>query len=219
MRLQLTILDVFSFSILIAAAIGWVRYRSIHPTYYPFIYLCWLGAANEVISYFLIYAGHSNALNGNVFILGEVFLISWQLGVWNTAHIFKRFYTAFLLLCVLFWALEMFLMPAWFQSITYFRIFYSFVIVILSIECLNKQLSVERGRLLKNSIVLICLAFILYFTYTVIVGVFWIYGFGGSIAFRRNMVWILIYINVLCNLIYALAILWMPAKLRYTLPF
>jgi len=219
MHLQFSLLDLFSFSILIAAAMGWVRYRRIHPTYHPFLYLCWLGLLNELISYFLIYNGYSNAVNSNLFVLGEVFLITWQLRNWNRTHYFKGFYTVFVLLCIAFWALEMFLVPAWYQTITCFRIFYSFVIVIMSIECLNKQLSTERGRLLRNPVVLICLAFILYFTYTVIVGVFWIYGFGGSVDFRRNMVWILIYINVLCNLIYALAILWMPAKLRFTLPF
>lgn len=219
MHLQFSLLDFFSFSILIAAAMGWVRYRRIHPTYHPFLYLCWLSLLNELISYFLIYNGFSNAVNGNLFVLGEVFLITWQLRNWNRVHYFKGFYTVFVLLCIAFWALEMFLVPAWYQTITCFRIFYSFVIVIMSIECLNRQLSTERGRLLKNPVVLICLAFILYFTYTVIVGVFWIYGFGGSVDFRRNMVWILIYINVLCNLIYALAILWMPAKLRFTLPF
>lgn len=219
MHLQFSLLDLFSFSILIAAAIGWVRYRKIHPTYHPFLYLCWMGLLNECISYFLIYNGYSNAVNGNLFVLGEVFLITWQLRNWSGIHYFKGFYTVFILLCLAFWALEMFLVPAWNQTITGFRIFYSFVIVIMSIECLNKQLSTERGRLLKNPVILICLAFILYFTYTVIVGVFWIYGFGGSAAFRRSMVWILIYINVLCNLIYALAILWMPAKLRFTLPF
>jgi hypothetical protein len=58
-----------------------------------------------------------------------------------------------------------------------------------------------------------------YYTFTVIIGVFWIYGFGGSSSFRRHMVWILIYINLVVNLVFALAVLWMPKKLRFSLPY
>lgn len=76
----------------------------------------------------------------------------------------------------------------------------------------------EKKNILKNSIFLICAGFILYYTYKVFVGLFWLYGLNKSMEFTLNIVIIMIYINFITNLIYALAFLWMPTKHRFSLP-
>ncbi len=47
---------------------------------------------------------------------------------------------------------------------------------------------------------------------------FWLYGLRFSKEFLMNVTTILIYINLFTNLVFALAVLWMPAKHRFSLP-
>src|SRR5205814_10510208 len=105
------------------------------------------------------------------------------------------------------------------NTISYFRIFYSFLISIMSINIINQQLNFEKKNIVKNPIFLICIGFVIYFTYDVIVGLFWLYGLHMIMHFQLNVAIILVYINLFANLIYALAVLWMPLKHRFTLPY
>ena len=84
---------------------------------------------------------------------------------------------------------------------------------------INRQLMRERKSIYKNPIFIICMAFLVYYTFTVIVVVFWQYGLNVSMQFVMNITTILIYINLFTNLIFALAILWIPTKHRFSLPF
>lgn len=217
--MKFTLLDLYSFSISIAAIIGWIRFRKIHSTYYPFLYFIWLGFVNEIIGYFLINSGHTNAVNNSIYSLAESLLITWQFYRWQLFKQRTGLYIGLLILFGIFWIVETFIVYDIYRTITYFRVFYSFIIVLMSINTLNSILMKEQTNILKNPVFLICLSFVIYFTFTVIVGIFWIYGIGGSTGFRRSMVWILIYVNLFSNLIYALAVLWMPKKLRFSLPY
>jgi hypothetical protein len=65
---------------------------------------------------------------------------------------------------------------------------------------------------------LICNAFIIYFTFKILVEAFWLYGVNESVNFQAMVFDISSYINVFTNLIYALAVLWMPMKRVFTMP-
>jgi hypothetical protein len=95
---------------------------------------------------------------------------------------------------------------------------YSLSVVLLSIHSINGILFKER-EILKNPAFLICLGIVVFFTYKVVIEMFWIYGLRESRNFRLNVYIILVYINLICNLIYALAILWMRRKQAFTLQF
>jgi hypothetical protein len=49
--------------------------------------------------------------------------------------------------------------------------------------------------------------------------VFYLYGVNESHTFALKVYLIFNYINLFCNLIYALAALWMPTKMRFSLPY
>lgn len=217
--MKFTLLDLYSLSIGIAAIISVIRFRKINPVYYPFIYCIWLAFSNEVLGYFLIYSGHSNAVNINIYVLFESLLITWQFRKWLVFERYKKPYLVLLVSFLVFWIIEAFFVLSITLIFTYFRVYYSFIIVLMSIDTLNRILVREKTNLLKNPVFLICVSFVIYYTFTVIVGIFWIYGFAGSRSFRRNLGWVYIYINFFSNLIYAFAVLWMPKKLRFSLPY
>ena len=204
-------------SIIIAAAIGAWRFDDIHPSFRPFIYCIWLALVNESLSIGLIMTRHSNILNSNIYILLESWLIAWQFYNWGLLRRYKIVLPGLLVLLTLGWVAENFFIANILQFSSWFRIFYSFIIVLLSISLLNQHIVVEKEMLLKNPVALICLAFIIYYTYKVLVETFWVYGLNESTTFQSKVYFILNYINLFANLIYALAVLWMPIKHRFTL--
>lgn len=217
--MKFTLFDLYAFSIGIPAIIGAVRFKKINPAYYPFIYLLWIGFVIEIISYFMIYSGHFNAIPYNIYSILEALMITLLFKNWRLFQHNRFLYYGLIFLFIGFWLIEAFIIKNITQSMTYFRIFYPFCIVIMTIYTISNILSQRMDMLGKNSTFLICLGFILYFTFTVFVGIFQLWGINATKEFRYALVMIPVYLNVITNLIYALAVLWMPSKLRFTMPF
>lgn len=209
---------ILSFSIFIAGMIAVFRFSNIGEVYHPFIYLIWIGCINETVSYFLIINHNNSILNSIIYGLCESLLLLW---FYYNLGVFKRniFLYALVFLFVVIWFIESFLSKRFgsnFNSV--FSIAYSLSVVLLGINSINKILLRER-EILKNPAFLICIGIVIFFTYKVVVEMFWLYGLRESKMFRINVLIILLFINLLCNLIYALAILWMKKKQAFTLQF
>lgn len=84
----------------------------------------------------------------------------------------------------------------------------------MSISLINRIILVEHKKLGKNVLFLICLAFICFFTYALVVEIFTLYGKGVSKEFQVALYRIMSYINVATNIAYAFAISWIPTKQR-----
>jgi len=214
-----TLVIIFSFSITIAAIIGWIRFKDINPAYYPFLYLVWIGLVNEIIGYIITHRGYSNAVNNNTYVLIEAVLITWQFKKWELFERAKSLFVILLYSYILFWGIECFVFHRLFLIASYFRLYYSFVIVLMSINMINGQLMTESRNIFRNPIFLICIAFLIYYIYKVIVGIFRLYGLSGSESFKHHLDLFMPYINLFANLIFALAVLWMPKKHRFSLQF
>jgi len=213
-----TLVLVSSFSLVFAAVIGWIRFKKINPAYYPFLLCLWIGLVNEIISFIVIRNGKSNALNSNIYVLVESVLITWQFKKWGIFERHKNIFYLLILIFLLVWITENFIVSKINYFSSYFRIVYSSALTLLSINQLNALLIREKKNILNNSVFLICVGFVLYYTYKVLVEAFWLYGLNNSRDFRNNIYLILAYINLVANLIYAVAVLWMPTKHRFSLP-
>src|SRR5437763_15651547 len=107
--MDFTLVLITSFSVLLPAVMGWVRFKRIHPTFYPFIFLVWLGLLNEILSAILIHSfHHSNAVNSNIYILLEGIFLLWQFDRWGNFSQKKQFFFFYLLLFLLVWLVENF---------------------------------------------------------------------------------------------------------------
>jgi hypothetical protein len=212
-----TLVQIFSFSIAIAAVIGLIRLKIISHVYFPFIILVWLGLCNEIISVVLINSGNSNAFNNNVYVLLESLLILWQFRNWG---LFERNRPLFYFLGVLFlsvWIIVNLIVFNINRFNSYFNIVYSLTVVFMSIQMINRLVLEEKSRLKKNAIFLISTGFIAFYTYNALIEIFWVYGLNSSRDFRVQVYRVMTWINLSVNFIYALAVLWMPRKREYTL--
>jgi hypothetical protein len=210
--------QIFSFSIFIAGLIALVRFPKINRSYYPFIFVIWLAGINELITDYLLSHGHYNIINNNIYNLAESLLLLWlfkNLGVIKN----KTYFAAGLVALFCIWIINNFIYYSFGANFnSHFNIAYAFALVVLSINGINNLLFREKV-LLKNPAFLIFIGIIIFFTYQILVEAFWLYGSNTNKEFSVKVYDILSWINLLCNLIYALAIIWMQKKQPFTLRF
>jgi hypothetical protein len=210
---------ILNSSIAIGAIIGCIRFRRIHPSYYPFLFIIWTGTINEIISTCLVLSGYYNIANFNIYNLVESLLATWLFYRWRLFDERPKFYHTLLLTFSISWLLDIIFISGFSHFNSYFRIFYSFILILMSINMINRMLFKERNNFLRNPIFLICSGFIIFYTLTVLTEAFFVYGLKLSLAFQANINNILMSANLFCNLIYALAILWMPRRQAFSLQY
>lgn len=210
------LVEILSYLIGISAIIGLVRYKKTDRAYYPFIILLWAGLFNEIISSLMIEYFRTNAINSNVYLITEACLILW---FFRRLHLFtqnRKLYYIILIAFILSWLLENFYFSFLNKFNSYFSIIYSFVVVLMSIHKINSLIITERKKLLRNPIFLIMVSFVIFFTYKALIEIFWVYGLNASREFRIDVYRILTYINLVVNIIFILAVLWMPRRREFT---
>lgn len=212
-----TLVDILSYSIAAGAIIGLIRLKHIDRAYYPFILLLWIGLLAEIMSSIVIHKGNSNAIFGNIYVLSEsilLFVFFKRLGLFSKIENLSFFFPV---LFVFAWIWENFIYSdiGYFNS--YFRILYSFIVVLMSIHMINRILAEDKRKIIKNPLFLILIGFIIFFTYKTLIEIFWIYGLNSGLEFRTQVYRIMTYINFSVNLIFAIALLWTPRKREFTL--
>jgi hypothetical protein len=209
------IATIFSFTIVIAAIIGWIRFSKMDPAFYPFLFLVSIGTINEITSFIVIQHRHSNAVNANIYSLLESLLICWQFKNWNLFYRKEILFYLIVSILIAFWLLENFYLASIFSFDSYFNIIYGLLICIMSMRLINQMVLVDKTNLQSNPIFLICFCFSVFYMYSSLIEIFWIWGLGGSKSFRLNIYRIFYFINLFANLTYAIAMLWIPRKRKF----
>ena len=201
-------------SIVIPAILGLVRFRHILSTFYPFIWLIWLGTLNETLSLLMIHTRGSNTVNSNVFVLLEYLLILLQFFKWNNRG--RRTYLVLAALGVGVWIADNAIIHHIYNNNSLFRVCAAFTILFISIDQANKVMIFEPGKLWKNAIFLVCLAFVFYFGLKAFIEAFNVFPMELAHEFLLKLWSILYFVNCITNLFYAAAILCIPTKQELT---
>ncbi|HEY0677723.1 MAG TPA: hypothetical protein VGD17_05525 [Chitinophagaceae bacterium] len=204
---------LYSQSVLLPLLIGLIRIRKIERSFHPFLVLIMLAALTELLSFISIKMFQTNAIVSNVYCLLECLLILYQFYRWHFHARHRKWYWVIPAALSLVWIIENLV----FMKITdfgpVFRISYAFLIVVLSINEINYLITHENRQLFRNARFLICIGFIIYFLYQIL--------FEGSLnaaaeesnpVISNRIISLAVYINVLVNLIFAAAMLCIPAK-------
>jgi hypothetical protein len=201
--------------VLIAVLLSFFILPKADKKFLPFILLLYAGLITEVINRYLDARGMNSQISTNIYALIEILLITWLFTSWNFFKDPKRgIWLSFLFIGV--YIADIFFLPKLHNYTPYFNIFSSLVLVIMSILTINKVILIENKRLVKNATFWICMAFIIHFTNLALVEIFYIYGLRQGIYFADKIYDIFQVMNLITNLIYALAIIWIPRK-QYSL--
>ena len=209
---------LFSFSVIIAAVIGLLKFRKMESSFYPFIFCLCIASVNEVTSMIVSRLGYTTNINNNIYVLAEACLLTWQFKNWNTFPGGGKTVALVLVgLCILWWSENDSLFKLKHIG-SYFRIAYSFLLVLAAIYSINKRIFTYEGKTFGNPVFLICNGLIIYFTSRVLVEIFWVYGLALSPAFSAGLFVMLTWINLFVNVIFIIAVICIPVKKYYLKP-
>ena len=200
------------YSIIPAVIIGIIRYRKISGTYYPFVYFCWLGLLTELFSSVGIKVFHTNAAVSNIYVLFEFLLLLWQFRDWGVFRKTPDLYRLLLYGMPLAWVVDTLIIHSISEFNSLYRVLYSLVLVVMSINYLNTLFFEETRNILRNPRVLIILAWMIYFSFKVLTEIYFLFQFA---KLKELFHWVLVgldIVNLLANFTFAVAMLWVPKK-------
>jgi len=208
---------LISQSILLPFLVGLVRFRRLGWMYQPFLILLVLGALNEPASYLFIRNIHSNAIPNNLYALAEWILIAWQFHRWGFMRAQQKLFVGLVGFVSLVWVTEDLVLGQIATFPPYFQIFYCFITVLLSVNKINFMITYDDRRLYSNPIFLICIGFIIFFIYRIVYE--WAYqtSVRGSTDTALFVIMLFGYVNALTNIIFAIALLCIPRRPRFSL--
>lgn len=208
---------VLSFSVFLPVGALVYRQGHIEKLFLPFTWLLWLALFNDTLSLLFACTLNTTVINSNIYVLLEYMLILYQFGRWNDAVARPCF--AFAILGLLVWYTDNLVVHNLAGRNGAFRIFYSFVIIFFSINEVNKLIVYERRSLFKNPAFLICFTFLVYYSYKAFVEVFMAFGLNLGNSFSQHVCMVLLITNFISNILYTIAVLCIPPKLEFTLPY
>ena len=206
-----------TYSILLPAVAGIIRYKSVLKDFRPFFWLLWLGVLNETISVVSIYTVRSNTVNSNIYVFLEFGLILLLYYRWNERRVRKFIVLGAVGLLV--WLCDNIFINHINDNNSLFREFYSLILVFLSIDVINRILVYDMTEVYKNAMFLIAIAFVFYYGFKVYVESFNVLHIGLSREMLTSLWKILYFVNVVANLIFTIAVLCMPKKQKFIMPY
>lgn len=206
-------------SMTVPAIVAAVRLPYISSDFDPFLISLWLNAFNVGFGNIIEPLGYYNIVHYNIWFLADAYILLWLFKKWNLFESNKLYYSIAIILGICWFVEVIFVSKFTGDFNSYFRILYSFVVILMSIGMINSFLLKAKINPIRNSIFLICCTFVLLNTITVIGEAFFAYNLILGNEFRMYMEDLIIFINALCSLIFALIILWMPKKQAFMLRY
>lgn len=206
-----------SLSVIMPFTAGLIKFKRIADIYKPFIYFIFASAFVEFLAEYVLFLTEFQevVLIYNVYFLIESYLLLLLFKKWE---IFKKY-------SFLFYGLISFFVVIWIgESLirnnirhvnSVFVISHSFVITVLSLVIINKCQNNYAQRLINDPKFIICVAFLLFYAYTIFTEAFSINPLLTSKAFRWKLLHMLNTVYVVANVLYFFGILAMPKKVSY----
>lgn len=202
---------LLSLSILIPVATGILRFKKLPQGYYPVIALIIAGLLNEILIHYLF---SFHPIFNNIFFLLEFVLLCMQLRNWKNILTTKWIFYSLIGAATLWWIIDELILMKILGYKSLLLIFFPFVLVLLTTRQLSFIVAIGKTNILKNPVFVFCIAIILFYSYRVLSEIFYHYAPDGET--KKNIFNIQAYVNVVFNIMLAIAILLVPKKGKLT---
>jgi len=203
-----------SLVILLPLVTGLFRFKRIPVSWRPIIYLLFIGLINELVSFIFLY-NHS-AIPNNIYCLFDFVFLFWQFRNWgNILRNEKLFYSLLILLCLI-WLAENVLYQRIGMYSPIYRIAYSLTLILLAVNQMNWVIVNDTSNIYKNPVFIVCIAIIVFYAYKILMEIFYYYAPGEKMV-QHNIFNLEAYVNIVFNILLAIAILCIPRKKDFTL--
>jgi hypothetical protein len=210
-----------SLVVLFPLIIGLIQLRKIDRGYQLFVFLMLMYLVNETISLICKKVFATNAINFNLFSLVEGLFINYMFYTWGFLKNQKKAFLFLQLGITLLWVIENLVFLRITEFPPYYRLVYSFIIVLLSVNQINYLIIHDSRNLLKNAQFLICIAFIIFFMYQILYEIAYQYkdASSDSLAFSRKVSRLFVDMNIFINLLFGVAAYFIPKKEKFSFTF
>ena len=195
--------------------IGFIKFKKIDNRYKPFIYLLAIYSLFEITSLTLVRFNQIAIVTilMNFFVLFDFLFLYMLISFWEGREL-KWLQYIILAIGVAIWISDNFLINSILRTNSIFRIAYSFIICIKSIDLINKQFMSTIRNLRRNPFFIIGLTFLMFYSYKIIFETIYFINIFKNQNVSYNAFGILIIINLISYLLYSIAILCMEKKIK-----
>jgi hypothetical protein len=201
---------ISAFSICLPTTTALIRCKQIPDRYQPFLLILLLGLLNEGLSFILIRLYHNNLINSNIYTLLEYLLYVWFFLKLNPLT--KLSIIVSVISGILIWVLDNLWLHSLMNSNSFFRIFASLLIIWFSIDKLSRLTFNRFTTHYKKTDLLLCFSFLAYFTFRAFIHVFKQFSTSQATNFHIDLWVLLSALNILVNISFFIAILWIPRQ-------
>ncbi len=194
------------------------RRRNIGQLFLPFVVYACVAFIGDVMLKVVIASGQHSAVYANFYVLVEFPVFLWIYYTWSS----RKNLLLFILLFVVglfVWIYDNFIFSSITITTSVYRIYYSMVLVLCSINQTNKILFSDHGSLWKNTIFMVSTISIVYYSFRVFIESMFLFQAEMSNEFMGQVFMIMIIVNFFAHLVYTLAVLCIPARKEFTLRY
>lgn len=214
-----TILSYTSLALIIISLVFlYQRRKSIGQLFLPFaVYSC-LAFIGDVMLKLVIASGQHSAVYANFYVLVEFPVFLWIYYTWSSRKNALLFIVLFVV-GLFIWIYDNFIFSSITITTSVYRIYYSLVLILCSINQTNKILFSDHGSLWKNTIFMVSTVSIVYYSFRVFIESMFFFQAEMSNGFMLNVFMIMKFVNFFAHLVYTLAVLCIPARKEFTLRY
>jgi len=208
---------ILSMSIAFSVIIGIVRWKVIDPSYYPFIYNICIAMLVEIINALHTYSsGTIKTLN--IFSLIDFILFAWLFHNWGLFNHNRKRFLLIISAFIMAWIIITFFITGFSNINNPFLLIYSFALIFFSVTTFNKIVVQQRINIFTNARFWICMGIIIFYSFFMLTRATDLSGgvLHLSKPFKMNLQNIVTYSNLFVNLLYAVAVIWVPRKKNIT---
>ena len=210
------LMTLLSLSICVPAILVLYKLKVVNKIFIPFFILILVSLLVEIASNVLYYRKISTAALQNYYVLFEFFC--WLKFFINLREKKSgKYFNIIVAACVagiILWVVDNFFISNINQYNLWYKVYYSFVLLLLSLDQINAMIVYRKKSLRKNAVFIICIGLIVFFCYKIFLEVLWNFGAVVSRDLLKNFFTVQTFVNAFVNLLFALAVLWIPTK-RY----
>jgi len=208
-------LFLFSLTVAFPAIVGIIRYRKMERSYSPFLIYIIISLLNELLVKFALKSFNARNLDWQLFNLFEAIILTTQFYYWRVFSRFKWGFILVLILLIGLWFVENLVISSIYEFNPVFLIAKPFILVLLSVQTINHIIvNQNRSPLNRNSMFIICVALVIYFIYNIFVYTLQAKGISKTDKNLMTKVFeIMVYINAFTNLLYGIAMCFIPEKI------
>ncbi len=211
---------ILSLCIGFTVIIGVIRFTTIDKSYYPFFYLASISLLVEISTFILAKNSMYSVISVivNIFDYLEFFFLTWLFHLWGLFNFKRNIFLFIITIFFICWIIFTFYIGNIAAYNFYFPIIYIMALLFFAVTTFNKFVIPDRGAIFKNPKFWILIGVIIFFAFYLLTTSTSMSIFGKNISgtFRKDLYRIVIYSNLIVNLMFAIGALCIPRKKDFT---